>query len=59
MWLGNSEKDYYLGALENPGTSAGAEHASSSLDDEVLTAPEPAAPAGDGPRAGGAHRRKP
>jgi NADH-quinone oxidoreductase subunit I len=26
MWLGESEKDYYLGALDNPGTSAGAEH---------------------------------
>ena len=25
MWLGDSEKDYYLGALTNPGTSAGAE----------------------------------
>jgi NADH-quinone oxidoreductase subunit I len=27
MRLGDSEKDYYLGALTNPGTSAGAEHA--------------------------------
>jgi NADH-quinone oxidoreductase subunit I len=27
MRLGDSEKDYYVGALENPGTSAGAEHA--------------------------------
>jgi NADH-quinone oxidoreductase subunit I len=27
MRLGNSEKDYYLGALTNPGTSAGAERA--------------------------------
>jgi NADH-quinone oxidoreductase subunit I len=25
MRLGDSEKDYYLGALDNPGTSAGAE----------------------------------
>ena len=30
MWLGESEKDYYLGALENPGTSAGAERAPTS-----------------------------
>jgi NADH-quinone oxidoreductase subunit I len=27
MRLGNSEKDYYVGALTNPGTSAGAERA--------------------------------
>jgi NADH-quinone oxidoreductase subunit I len=27
MRLGNDEKDYYLGALTNPGTSAGAERA--------------------------------
>ncbi len=27
MYLGDSEKDYYLGALENPGTSVGAEQA--------------------------------
>src|SRR5215468_800165 len=27
MRLGDSEKDYYLGALDNPGTSVGAEHA--------------------------------
>ena len=26
MRLGDSEKDYYVGALTNPGTSAGAEH---------------------------------
>jgi NADH-quinone oxidoreductase subunit I len=25
MRLGDTEKDYYVGALENPGTSAGAE----------------------------------
>jgi NADH-quinone oxidoreductase subunit I len=30
MWLGESEKDYYLGALTNPGTSAGAERAPTS-----------------------------
>jgi NADH-quinone oxidoreductase subunit I len=27
MRLGDSEKDYYLGSLTNPGTSAGAERA--------------------------------
>jgi NADH-quinone oxidoreductase subunit I len=27
MRLGNTEKDYYVGALTNPGTSAGAERA--------------------------------
>jgi hypothetical protein len=27
MWLGESEKDYYLGALTNPGTVSGAEQA--------------------------------
>jgi NADH-quinone oxidoreductase subunit I len=32
MWLGDSEKDYYLGALTNPGTSAGAEPRTSSSD---------------------------
>jgi NADH-quinone oxidoreductase subunit I len=26
MRLGDTEKDYYVGALQNPGTSAGAEH---------------------------------
>lgn len=26
MRLGETEKDYYVGALDNPGTSAGAEH---------------------------------
>jgi NADH-quinone oxidoreductase subunit I len=26
MHLGDTEKDYYLGSLLNPGTSAGAEH---------------------------------
>ncbi len=30
MRLGDSEKDYYVGALTNPGTSAGAEHAANS-----------------------------
>jgi NADH-quinone oxidoreductase subunit I len=32
MWLGSSEKDYYLGALTNPGTSAGAERATTSME---------------------------
>jgi NADH-quinone oxidoreductase subunit I len=27
MRLGDTEKDYYLSGLDNPGTSAGAEHA--------------------------------
>jgi NADH-quinone oxidoreductase subunit I len=27
MRLGDTDKDYYLGALTNPGTSAGAERA--------------------------------
>jgi NADH-quinone oxidoreductase subunit I len=27
MRLGRDEKDYYVGALTNPGTSVGAEHA--------------------------------
>lgn len=36
MRLGNNEQDYYLGALNNPGTSAGAERvASSELDREA------------------------
>jgi NADH-quinone oxidoreductase subunit I len=30
MWLGESEKDYYLGALTNPGTSAGAERSNAA-----------------------------
>jgi NADH-quinone oxidoreductase subunit I len=34
MWLGESEKDYYLGALENPGTSAGAEKARATGPEE-------------------------
>jgi NADH-quinone oxidoreductase subunit I len=61
MWLGSSDKDYYLGALANPGVSAGAEHATSSLDDETPSPEEPPPPAPNvaGPRAGGAHRRKP
>ncbi|KKK07144.1 MULTISPECIES: NADH-quinone oxidoreductase subunit NuoI [unclassified Micromonospora] len=30
MRLGDSEKDYYVGALTNPGTSAGAEHSANN-----------------------------
>ena len=33
MRLGGSEKDYYVGALDNPGTSAGAERARTSMTD--------------------------
>jgi NADH-quinone oxidoreductase subunit I len=33
MRLGDSEKDYYVGALDNPGTSVGAERISSSETD--------------------------
>jgi NADH-quinone oxidoreductase subunit I len=37
MFLGESEKDYYVGALTNPGTSAGAErsNAAAGIDEEV------------------------
>ena len=36
MRLGETEKDYYLGAMTNPGTSAGAEHnPSSSVKEET------------------------
>ncbi len=48
MWLGSSDKDYYLGALANPGTSAGAEHATSSLDEEDGAAPSSAAASSTG-----------
>jgi NADH-quinone oxidoreductase subunit I len=34
MWLGESDQDYYIGALTNPGTSAGAERAQTSETDE-------------------------
>jgi NADH-quinone oxidoreductase subunit I len=37
MWLGDSEKDYYLGALENPGTSAGAERANAGTTGDTAT----------------------
>jgi NADH-quinone oxidoreductase subunit I len=33
MRLGDSEKDYYIGALDSPGTSAGAERVRSSATD--------------------------
>src|SRR5689334_20193208 len=47
MWLGESEKDYYLGALDNPGTSAGAEH----VPTEQATGDSGPAPAGPSVRA--------
>jgi NADH-quinone oxidoreductase subunit I len=37
MWLGDSEKDYYLGALDNPGTSAGAERANAGTTGDTAT----------------------
>jgi NADH-quinone oxidoreductase subunit I len=45
MRLGDSDKDYYLGALTNPGTSAGAERApwSETGTDDAATAIDPAA----------------
>ena len=40
MRLGDTEKDYYLGALTNPGTSAGAERTPGSETGTVgVTAP--------------------
>jgi NADH-quinone oxidoreductase subunit I len=36
MRLGESEKDYYVGALERPGTSAGAERVRTSLTEQDL-----------------------
>jgi NADH-quinone oxidoreductase subunit I len=35
MQLGETDKDYYVGALTNPGTSAGAERAPWSTNDVV------------------------
>jgi NADH-quinone oxidoreductase subunit I len=35
MRLGETDKDYYLGALTNPGTSAGAERSPGSTNDVV------------------------
>jgi NADH-quinone oxidoreductase subunit I len=35
MRLGDSEKDYYLDALDNPGTSVGAERVRSSMTDST------------------------
>ena len=45
MRLGETDKDYYLGALTNPGTSAGAERApwSDSGTEDAGTAGEPGA----------------
>ncbi|GGJ95545.1 hypothetical protein GCM10010123_26720 [Pilimelia anulata] len=39
MRLGDSEKDYYIGALANPGTSAGAEHATTEPRDYLVGGP--------------------
>ena len=38
MRLGDTDKDYYLGALTNPGTSAGAERAplTPAITDDLL-----------------------
>jgi len=43
MRLGDSEKDYYVGALTNPGTSAGAERApwTDRGSDDAATAVNP------------------
>ena len=45
MWLGDSEKDYYLGALTNPGTSAGAETAGLVTVEDTDAADEKEKPA--------------
>ena len=37
MWLGESEKDYYVGALTNPGTSAGAERSNAGTTGDTAT----------------------
>jgi NADH-quinone oxidoreductase subunit I len=44
MRLGDTDKDYYLGALTNPGTSVGAERApwSATGTDDAATAVDPA-----------------
>jgi NADH-quinone oxidoreductase subunit I len=44
MRLGDTDKDYYLGAMTNPGTSAGAERAPWSENDtqDAATAIDPA-----------------
>jgi NADH-quinone oxidoreductase subunit I len=43
MRLGDSEKDYYVGALDNPGTSVGAERAQSSRVPDAEAVEEPQA----------------
>ena len=45
MWLGDSEKDYYVGALTNPGTSAGAERAGLVTVEDTDAADEKEKPA--------------
>jgi NADH-quinone oxidoreductase subunit I len=44
MRLGDSEKDYYIGALDNPGMSAGAERVRSSETDSQRLRAEAAQP---------------
>jgi NADH-quinone oxidoreductase subunit I len=55
MRLGDTDKDYYLGALTNPGTSAGAERAplSATGADDAGTAIDPA----DRPETAGTVRK--
>jgi NADH-quinone oxidoreductase subunit I len=45
MRLGDTDKDYYVGALTNPGTSAGAERApwSDAGTEDASTAGDPSA----------------
>ncbi|HEX5204083.1 MAG TPA: NADH-quinone oxidoreductase subunit I, partial [Actinoplanes sp.] len=55
MRLGDTDKDYYVGALTNPGTSAGAERAPWS-DAGTHDASDPAESAGRPETAGTSHR---
>jgi NADH-quinone oxidoreductase subunit I len=59
MYLGDSDKDYYIGALTNPGTSAGAERAAWSdagTSDAAVTTGDPA-PSSDRAETAGTARR--
>jgi NADH-quinone oxidoreductase subunit I len=59
MRLGDTDKDYYIGALTNPGTSAGAERAPWSdggTHDAAVSSGDPAG-AGDRPETAGTARR--
>ena len=53
MRLGDSEKDYYLGALTNPGTSAGAERIADGCAKEMTRDSQLAAGGDDRDRRGG------